>query len=71
MPGSKSQKEPPRGPDGSIDIGEFMVSKIGRHPNRRYNQQLVAQMVPFLRDSGCFNKEAKAQVASRSLTRGR
>jgi hypothetical protein len=46
----------PRGQDGSIDIAQFMVSKIDRHPNRRYNQTLIAQMVPFLRNCGVLDK---------------
>ena len=41
----------PRASDGSIEIGQYMVSKIDRHPNRRYNQTLVQQLVPFLRNS--------------------
>jgi hypothetical protein len=60
----------PRSRDGSIDIGQFMASKIDRHPNRRYNQMLVAQMVPFLRNSGCLITERDARVASQGLTRG-
>jgi hypothetical protein len=44
----------PRGENDAIDVDEYMVSKIDRHPNRRYNQALVEQVVPFLRRSAVF-----------------
>jgi len=61
----------PRASDGSIDVGQYMVSKIDRHPNRRYNQTLVEQMVPFLRDNGLVGAQAEARVAARNLSRKR
>jgi hypothetical protein len=37
---------------GALNDREFMVSKIDRHPNRRYNLELTSQLVPFLQSSG-------------------
>jgi hypothetical protein len=38
----------PRDANGGLDVQEFMVSKIDRHPNRRYNLLLTSQLQPFL-----------------------
>jgi aerobic-type carbon monoxide dehydrogenase small subunit (CoxS/CutS family) len=36
-----------------------MVSKLDRHRNRRYNQALVAQLVPFLRSCAARDESAR------------
>ena len=42
----------PRNPDGGLSVRDFMVSKIDRHPNRRYNLLLTDQLRPFLQSVG-------------------
>ena len=42
----------PRQPKGGLDVGEFMVSRIDRHPNRHYNLLLTSQLEPFLQSAG-------------------
>ena len=46
------QPDFPRNPDGSLNDHDFMVSKIDRHPNRRYNLLLTDQLQPFLQSAG-------------------
>ncbi len=41
----------PRDPDGGLNVQDFMVSKIDRHPNRRYNLLLTSQLQPFLQSA--------------------
>ncbi len=42
----------PRDARGELSVPDLMVSKIDRHPNRRYNELLVSQLQPFLESSG-------------------
>jgi hypothetical protein len=51
--------EIPHLPDGSMDVAGFMVSKIDRHPNRRYNTLVRDQALPFLVANGLV-REAQA-----------
>lgn len=39
----------PRGADGGIEGRDFLVSRIDRHPNRRYNSLVAGQVESFLR----------------------
>jgi hypothetical protein len=47
----------PRGSDGGLDVREFMVSKIDRHPNRHYNVVLSTQVLDFLEGAGIVGTE--------------
>jgi len=47
----------PRGRDGGLDVREFMVSDLDRHPNRRYNAILSTQVAGFLRSAGMVSQE--------------
>ena len=41
----------PRDPDGGLNVHDFMVSAIDRHPNRHYNLLLTSQLQGFLESS--------------------
>lgn len=47
----------PRGIDGGLDLREFMVSAIDRHPNRHYNVVLSTQVRSFLEAVGIVGTE--------------
>jgi hypothetical protein len=45
----------PRGNDGRLDLRDFMVSRIDRHPNRHYNVVLSAQIADFAHEARLFD----------------
>jgi len=64
----------PRNPKGELNVHDFMVSTIDRHPNRRYNLLLTSQWQPFLQSAGIAGgstggRESHASAISGALSR--
>ena len=60
----------PRNAKGELNVNDFMVSKIDRHPNRSYNLLLTSQLEPFLQSAGITGRSTIGRANRASVTSG-